>query len=375
VDTGRLRRFWVKTNDSRTRDAHRAVPDMNPEGVGMDEPYRTPLGPLMFPRDPNGSGANTIQCRCAERYALADAPAPASGTRARRKPAPKPKAEPEGRAPKTPAELRAEYERLRGEAAAFDAAGSTNYSPEAMRARRDASAARVAWARALPPEELRAAKAEVYREMVRAPKNFDLTKYEGRFREASGWVPYDVLEEMRFKGYTVNIKNAKRSKFRAYADNKHSYIAMDDDGWVFAHEYAHQIDAFFGGGKLDRGSWTNKDFVGASAKAREGYKGIFRKHRAETKGVYRNGDGEYWRDNWIDDYEGRIYKRRDGVSDGLEFWSMNCQRYAGYRHALAEGSGEASAALISRWGAVKRRYPDMADLIERLFGGDFARGI
>lgn len=409
VDTDRLRRFWVKTNDSRTRDAHRAVPDMNPDGVRMDEPYKTPLGDLMYPRDPNGSGANTIQCRCAERYALVDAPKPAAGRRPRPKPAPKPKAEPDRPAPKTPAELRAEYERLSGEAAAFDAAGRTSYSPDAMRARREASAARVAWARALPPEELRAAKADVYREMVRAPKNFDLAEYERQIREASGWVPYDVLEEMRLRGYTVHIRNVRRSKFRAYAQNKHSYVAMDDEGWVFAHEYAHQVDAFFSGGKIDRGSWTNKDFVGGGAKAREGYKGIFAARRYDTKGVYKNGDGEFWRDNWINDYEGRIYRRRDGVSDGLEFWSMNCQRYAGYRHALAEGfdyelselraaarrvrslpgplkrveaqirgleneGREAYAARKSKWSSVKKKYPDMADLIERLFGADFARG-
>lgn len=71
VDGGRVRRFWVPTRDSKTRDAHRAVPSMNPDGVPLDGTYQTPLGPLAYPRDPNGTGANTIQCRCSERFALA----------------------------------------------------------------------------------------------------------------------------------------------------------------------------------------------------------------------------------------------------------------------------------------------------------------
>jgi hypothetical protein len=408
VDTARLRRFWVKTNDARTRDAHRRVPEMNPDGVGMDEPYKTPLGPLMYPRDPNGSGANTVQCRCAERYALADAPAPAAGMRARRKPAPKPKAEPkpEPAAPKTPAELRAEYERTRAEAE------SGKFRGRELTLRQEAaSEARVAWARSLPPDELRAAKAEVFREMVRAPKSVDVSTgaFGLRFRKASGWVPFDVLEDMRRKGYTVNVNNrlALTSKnkggFRAHAKNKHSYLAKDDTGTVFAHEYGHQIDAFFSGGRIDRGSWTNRDFVPAKAKA--GYKRIFERLRGDTRGTYGNGDGEFWRDNWLHDYEGRIYNH----GEGLEFWAMNCQRYADYRHALAEGfdyelaelraaakrvrslpaplkkveaqirgleseGREAYAARMSEWGSVKKRYPEMAELMEGMFGGDFARG-
>lgn len=65
-----VRRFWVYTKDNRTRDPHRKVPSMNPNGVRLDQPYQTPLGPLMYPRDPNGTAANTVQCRCVERYKL-----------------------------------------------------------------------------------------------------------------------------------------------------------------------------------------------------------------------------------------------------------------------------------------------------------------
>lgn len=70
VDDQRVRRFWVFTKDERTRAAHRRIPSMNPEGVRLDEPFLTPLGSLMFPRDPNGTAANTIQCRCTVAYRL-----------------------------------------------------------------------------------------------------------------------------------------------------------------------------------------------------------------------------------------------------------------------------------------------------------------
>lgn len=70
VDTEKLRRFWHYTGDSRTRQAHREIPGMNKEGRKLDEPFQTPLGPLMFPRDPSGSAENTIKCRCVEFYRL-----------------------------------------------------------------------------------------------------------------------------------------------------------------------------------------------------------------------------------------------------------------------------------------------------------------
>lgn len=72
IDGTRVRRFWVNTKDSRTRDGHRRIPGMNPKGVPLDGVYQTPDGPLAFPRDPNGTAENIVQCRCAERFKLID---------------------------------------------------------------------------------------------------------------------------------------------------------------------------------------------------------------------------------------------------------------------------------------------------------------
>lgn len=73
VDSGQfqaaeVRRSWIYTHDGKARDAHVAIPSMNPDGVGLNEPFATPLGPLLYPGDPAGTAANVINCRCAVIY-------------------------------------------------------------------------------------------------------------------------------------------------------------------------------------------------------------------------------------------------------------------------------------------------------------------
>lgn len=56
-----VRRHWHTAGDERVRDSHRAIPGMNPEGRGLDEPFQTPDGPYMDPPiAPN--------CRCWVEY-------------------------------------------------------------------------------------------------------------------------------------------------------------------------------------------------------------------------------------------------------------------------------------------------------------------
>lgn len=49
VEAGAVVRKWVTYGDDRVRQTHAAVPGMNPDGVGLKEPFRTPLGPAMVP--------------------------------------------------------------------------------------------------------------------------------------------------------------------------------------------------------------------------------------------------------------------------------------------------------------------------------------
>lgn len=59
-----VRRKWIATSDGRLRDAHAAIPRMNRDGVGLNEPFQSPLGRIMYPGDPSASAANVINCRC-----------------------------------------------------------------------------------------------------------------------------------------------------------------------------------------------------------------------------------------------------------------------------------------------------------------------
>jgi hypothetical protein len=62
LDPSLIRRFWVTSGDSRVRPTHRLIPEMNPNGVGWNEPFKTPDGPSMHaPHD------RDHQCRCVER--------------------------------------------------------------------------------------------------------------------------------------------------------------------------------------------------------------------------------------------------------------------------------------------------------------------
>lgn len=67
-DGSQLRKFWIATNDGRTRHDHVVVPGMNKGGVEITGVFKTPLGPMAFPRDPAGSAANVIRCRCRVAY-------------------------------------------------------------------------------------------------------------------------------------------------------------------------------------------------------------------------------------------------------------------------------------------------------------------
>lgn len=63
LETDILRK-WVYTHDGRARAWHASIPWRNPDGVGLEQPFITDLGPLMFPGDPAAPPANTINCRC-----------------------------------------------------------------------------------------------------------------------------------------------------------------------------------------------------------------------------------------------------------------------------------------------------------------------
>ena len=73
VDARQMVKEWVYTQDGRTRHAHRSIPDKNPDGVAMDRPFVSDLGPIRYPGDPAASVANTANCRCTVFYRVLSA--------------------------------------------------------------------------------------------------------------------------------------------------------------------------------------------------------------------------------------------------------------------------------------------------------------
>lgn len=56
-----LLKLWIATIDGSVRNAHR---DLDGQTVKQDEPFKSILGDIMFPGDPNADPANVYNCRC-----------------------------------------------------------------------------------------------------------------------------------------------------------------------------------------------------------------------------------------------------------------------------------------------------------------------
>lgn len=72
VMSDRLGKAWVaRRGDARTREPHLETPGLNGT-IPYNQAFNTPLGPMMFPRDPNGTAANVINCRCRLKIVMLD---------------------------------------------------------------------------------------------------------------------------------------------------------------------------------------------------------------------------------------------------------------------------------------------------------------
>ena len=56
-----LKREWIATNDGRTRHSHRLLDGQIAE---VDKPFKSELGNIMYPGDPEADPANVYNCRC-----------------------------------------------------------------------------------------------------------------------------------------------------------------------------------------------------------------------------------------------------------------------------------------------------------------------
>lgn len=56
-----FRKYWIATNDGRTRDSHLELDGVEAE---IDEPFKNSIGEIMYPGDPNADPENVYNCRC-----------------------------------------------------------------------------------------------------------------------------------------------------------------------------------------------------------------------------------------------------------------------------------------------------------------------
>jgi len=193
-----------------------------------------------------------------------------------------------------------------------------------------------------------------------------LAEFEELTEKATRFIPYDLLDDMNKAGVKIRLHGNWEDN-RAYYYGKVCYLFESDlrRGLAISHEMAHAIDDFFGGIKGKYGYWGDVKY--ATEKEATVYRKWFKNQHSGEAGKYDDG-GSFWKNNWIDDYEGRIYS--DPLGEALEWWSMNVQRWADYRMAVINEGKEAAeltqAALMWKKNVV-RKYKEFANFIEEKF--------
>ena len=66
-----VRKRWLATLDSRTRDSHQRL---DGKEADVDEPFKSEFGDIMFPGDPHAHPADVYNCRCTLIYVYPDYP-------------------------------------------------------------------------------------------------------------------------------------------------------------------------------------------------------------------------------------------------------------------------------------------------------------
>lgn len=227
----------------------------------------------------------------------------------------------------------------------------------------------------LPENEYKEERQKILREIfsIKGKKKIPPTTMK-KIENGTDWMPFDVLHTLRRNGLRAEL-NARVS--RASYDAAEVRLSTRDKYYIIAHELGHAVDDLVftrlrDGGYYNEGTgfkWIDNDFV--TKKQAEELKKEYRSLTSGKIGTYTNGDGKYHKNNWLTDYEGRIYSgRTHGI--GEEWWAMNVQRYSRYKILLTEYPEE-TAARLSQWAKAKQRYPKLTDFIEKNFNRQFMR--
>lgn len=153
------------------------------------------------------------------------------------------------------------------------------------------------------------------------------------FRKGTDHVPDDLFFDVHKTGnlrYHL-LEGRGRANFDSSINSIHLFYDSLNQRTI-SHEFGHAVDGL--GSALGDGMWgfyspglkwgNSRYFTRAQA---EDYRSWFAKQHSGEKGLYTNGDGYYWKGNWLDNYEGRIYT---DTEVGEEWWAMNSQRHNAY---------------------------------------------
>ncbi len=231
-------------------------------------------------------------------------------------------------------------------------------------------------------------------------------------RAGLNYVPIDILDKLQKDGVRISFSNKTTRYHRAYYSTRYKelVVAKNESFDVIGHEMSHAIDHMYGDYSNGLKTWKTLPNKLVTKKDGINFNKWYENTHSGTKGTYRNGDGNFWTDNWLDDYEGRIYNNN---RDGTEWWAMNVQRYSDYRYKKEtlynkrvkdiereinkyikklEANPDSDilndilkrqkeklkefqsisldkwAKTNSSWDKVNERYPDLAKFIENKFG-------
>ena len=169
------------------------------------------------------------------------------------------------------------------------------------------------------------------------------------FEEGTEHIPIEVLDELNKKGLRARWIG-KEEEEGAYfaAGSKEVVFGKDRSYTAVAHEVGHAVDNLATGhwGSDSHLWWNGKastvNLDGADAEKLQ--KALMDWTKGKSRLVRRWGY-DFYDDNAVDSYDLRSYSGEVGI----EWWSMNSERYAKYRRRLVE--------CDKKWLKLKEKYP------------------
>jgi hypothetical protein len=301
--------------------------------------------------------------------------------------------------------------------------GSADEFVQGFKLHQELHEAHIAWYKTLDPIEKRKERLRLVKSMVKVNQKAD-KQYRDvlplKARQATDYIPFRLLRDLERNGLVINF-GSQNPNFRAkyvpsHTDPGKAQLSIYSSEKTIAHEVGHAIDSFLSsscmGWRGKFGFWEDTERglnVYVSPKDAEAYRNWFKSRWTYTgdtpeKGLYSSERRyrTYWKDNWLNDYEGRDYE--DPGYMATEWWSMNTQRYGEYVRFYHQWSTEVAnmeavfaqakknrtnpkslapieirlkrlkregpdewAARESDWILVRKEYPELAKFMEALY--------